>query len=191
MQTVVVPWLPESSPERKAACRRVTDSLIADGFGPLLANASPWSPGAARNRGAELAYGPVLIFNDADTLVPGEQIREAAMLALEAPGLVYGYRLYMRKGEPVSNGFELFDPPSAGCIAIRRDCYEQLGGFAEWEGWGYEDCDFAKRAAALWPIRRVEGVATHLWHGDRNADDSPADSDPELVAANLGRWLTV
>lgn len=191
MQTVVMPWRPESSPERKTACRRVTDELIADGFGPLLANANPWSPGAARNRGAELAYGPVLIFNDADTIVPGGQIREAAMLALEAPGLVYAYRLYLRETQDGRPTAELFDPPSMGCVAIQRVCYDQLGGFAEWEGWGYEDCDFAKRAAALWPIHRVEGVATHLWHGDRNADDSPADSDPELVALNLSRWLTV
>jgi GT2 family glycosyltransferase len=169
--------------------------LADGGFSPVVVSTPPpWSPGKARNRGAWLALGEVLVFNDADTIVPHEQIREAARLAAEQPGLVYGYSLYLslaEGAEPVSGKVEreIVNSPSMGCAAISRECFERLGGFDEsYQGWGYEDVDFAVRAAELWPLRRVEGPAYHLWHGGRRLDDAPDDSDPFEVAANYQLW---
>jgi len=131
----------------------------------------------------------ILVFNDADTVVPHEQIRKAVTLAREAPGLVYAYDLYLRLDRDGRIERELYSPPSMGCAAISRECFEQVGGFDEsYSGWGYEDVDFARRCQELWPIRRVTGEARHLWHGGRRNDDSPEDSDPEQVEANRARF---
>jgi len=53
-----------------------------------------------------------------------------------------------------------------------------------YEGWGYEDIDFARRCAALWPLRRVSGRSTSLARR-RRSDDSPLDSDTAQVRANF------
>jgi GT2 family glycosyltransferase len=158
-----------------------------------------WSPGAARNAGvaARRDYDPrgdfdPIVFNDADSICPLEQIQEAVRLAEEAPGLVFAYDLYVRKTKEGRDGQTFMNSPSMACVAISRQCFEQVGGFDEtYVGWGYEDLDFAQRCNALWPLRRVSGPVYHLWHGERNADDSPSDSVPEQVAANLERWTSV
>lgn len=188
MSTVIIPFRSDDGP-RERACTKVRLHLTEAGLRWILFPAEPWSPGAARNLGAELTSDDVLVFNDADTIVPAGQIREAVQAAGDEPGLVYAYTLYVRRdrsGRPVR---EIFGSPSLGCAAISRESFEQVGGFDEsYIGWGYEDCDFARRCSERWPLRRVEGVAWHLWHGDRRGDDAPEDSDPDDVRANLERW---
>jgi GT2 family glycosyltransferase len=148
----------------------------------------------ARNLGAEItAHEPdpatVLVFNDADSIIPHRQILEAVHQASVAPGLVYAYDLYLRLDEAGRVEQELFAPPSMGCAAISRDSFWEAGGFDQrFVGWGYEDVEFAQRCASRWPVRRVSGVLEHLWHGARNSDDSPADADPELVERNRLLW---
>lgn len=192
-QSVIVPWpvqdFPASESPRGRAMLKVFDHLNAGGFYPTLAGKRPWSPGAARNEGARITSGDVIVFNDADTLVPPDSIRAAVELAQTVPGLVYGYTLYVRLDREGKVERELWAPPSMGSAAISRVCFEEVGGFDEaYEGWGYEDCDFAERCARLWKTRRVDGPAEHLWHGDRREDDSPEDSDPAQVDENLRRW---
>jgi len=167
----------------------------------------PWSPGRARNFGAAHVRYPVIVFNDADTICPAAQIREAVQLAGEAPGLVFAYDLYVRLNEwatqhVIDEGREpdfakdllgrrriINNSGSMGCVAISRESFAKVGGFDEaYEGWGYEDIDFARRCAALWPLRRVSGPVYHLWHGGRRSDDSPLDSDTAQVRANFLRW---
>lgn len=178
-----------------------------DGFGlprrvPLGMFASP---GKARNVAAAHSWeADVIVFNDADTVCPPDQIREAVRLATEQPGLVFAYDLYVRLSETATSVYVddlSLDPMemsidatftssgSMGCVAISRECFDQVGGFDEsYQGWGYEDLDFAHRCAALWPNRRVSGPVYHLWHGDRRPDDSPSDSDPAQVEANADRF---
>lgn len=147
------------------------------------------SPSTARNHGAAVTTENILVFNDGDSLCPHEQIREAVRLATETPGLVFAYDLYVRRTKEGRIGQTIYNSGSMACVAISRACFEQVGGFDEsYVGWGYEDLDFARRCNALWPNRRVTGPVYHLWHGDRNADDSPEDSDPAQVAANEERW---
>ncbi len=155
------------------------------------------SPGAARNLSARMTGSEVLVFNDADSIVSGNQIREASRLASIAPGLVFAYDLYVRASRRASVQYAA-DPDfplgaervihssgSMGCVAIQRECFDALGGFDEaYVGWGYEDLDFARRAGARWPLRRVTGPLFHLWHGERREDDSPVDSDAAQAVAN-------
>lgn len=187
---VVIPWRTDSSPERRLCLDRVERHLLADGAVVHLATPpGPWSPGAARNHGVLSVSSEVVIFNDADTIVPHEQIRRAEILALATPGLVWTYELYLRRDHNERVMRELWNPPSMNA-AIRVDCFRELGGFSEWPGWGYEDLDFARRASERWPLRRVAGVATHLDHGLRRADDSPFDADEEQARENRERWLS-
>jgi len=157
----------------------------------------------ARNLGAAVAPWSVLVFNDADTLCPPEQIREAVRLAAEAPGRVAAFDIYQRLTKAATKGLtswrdaaeatvetELFSPPSNGCMAISRASFEEVGGYDEsFVGWGYEDCEFNHRCSLLFgEPRRVPGEAYHLWHGDRRQDDSPLSVPPSVVARNLALY---
>lgn len=148
-----------------------------------------WSPGAARNIGIAKTDSDLIVFNDADSICPPAQIEDAIQLAIESPGLVFAYDLYVRKTKEGRDGRIIHSSGSMACVAISRACFEEVGGFDEsYVGWGYEDLDFAQRCNALWPNRRVPGPVYHLWHGDRRDDDSPLDSDPVQVKANEARW---
>lgn len=129
----------------------------------------------ARNWGAQLHdLGDVLVFNDGDSLVTPNQLNDATRLAEEAPGLVFAFTVYSRLANvPITHWSEAFTAPvewqmfnsfSSGCVAIRRECFEEVGGYDETWQYGFEDYDFAQRCAKLWPIRRVEGELYHLWH---------------------------
>jgi N-terminal domain of galactosyltransferase len=192
MTTVVIPFYRHSSVQRAAVLARVTDHLHDGGletrlFGVLPGE--PWSPGAARNNGFDHVDDDPVVFNDADTIVPANQIRAAVLLAQATGSLVYAYDLYLRRTRLGAIERELFMPPSVGCVAISRASFQDVGGFDElYQGWGYEDVDFAQRCAGRVGVRRITGTAEHLWHGDRRRDDSPEDSDAELVALNLQRF---
>lgn len=134
------------------------------------------TPGAARNEGARLGRPAVYVFNDADTMVPLEQIESAVARALTAPGLVFAFTQYGRLGREDTEGVahhshvwtltpeEEFDsPPSHGCVAISRECFAEAGRYDE-RIEVFEDIALTARCEALWPGRRVEGRALHLWH---------------------------
>lgn len=190
MTFVVVPYRYGSTGPRLHNMLRVVEHLKGTGLRKHVAGAEPWSPGAARNNGARMEpQAEVYVFNDADTVCPHEQIATAVKLAREAPGLVYAYDLYVRKTEDGRDGETIFNAPSMGCVAISGPCFRELGGFDDsYVGWGYEDLEFANRAAQRWPLRRVPGPVWHLWHGERRDDDAPEDSDPLEVLRNLERW---
>jgi hypothetical protein len=190
---VVVPWIDNGNTQRRAAQQRVTQHLRDGGY--VVYVGSPFdedaSPGAARNEGADYAIDEgcdLLVFNDADSIVSYRQLDALVDTATAAPGLVFGYSLYKRLDREMRCYQEIWAAPSMGCVAIQASCFDEVGGFdTGFQGWGYEDVEFANRCAALWPLRRVDGPLYHLWHGERRDDDSPTDSDPGLTAANLQR----
>lgn len=213
-QAVLIPWRFGSGDDapRTRNLVAVNDHLKASTFLPLIGPADYHSPGSARNKLVAVysKSDDVLVFNDADTICPPSQMFHAIELAEEAPGLVFAYSLYCRLTEHVTeevlkvdhlivnddwmrlplDGLPILNSGSMGCVAIRRACFEEVGGFDEsYVGWGYEDLDFATRCNALWPNRRVTGPVFHLWHGDRRADDSPQDADVDQVTLNHQRWL--
>lgn len=204
--SIVIPWdVRFSGKPRLNAFDATLNHLDAAGFDFRLSPPlGEWSRAAARNAGALNVHASrtVVVFNDADTVVPPEHIRTAAWQASQSPGLVYAYDLYLRltresseammRGEqphwPVPER-EILNAPSMGCAAISLECFREVGGFGEqYVGWGYEDVDFANRCAERWPLRRVPGPAFHLWHGERNPEtDAPDDSDPMQVHQNAQR----
>ena len=103
-------------------------------------------PGAARNYGARYASGEVLLFVDADVVVAPGTIKRVACLFAEHPdvaavfgsydarptarGLVSQYRNLLhhfthQHGQPEASTFW------AGCGAIRRSVFNDVGGFDE------------------------------------------------------------
>ena len=54
---------------------------------------------------------------------------------------------------------------TGGCLLVRRDCFDRLGGFDESFFLYYEDVDFCRRAAAAgWGVRYDPGLeVTHHW----------------------------
>lgn len=137
---------------------------LRDAFGDNVFVEEGESQAQARNQ-IKWSRDFVLYFNDADSLVPHDQIREACELAGAEPGLVFAYTDYIRldpEGVPCEH---IAGSGSSGAVAISRQCFEEVGGYDErFTGWGYEDLDFARRCAARWPIRRVPGELRHLWH---------------------------
>ncbi len=141
----------------------------------------------------------VLVLNDGDSLVAPHQLAQAVRLATLEPGLVFAYSRYRRidqaTSEQVRTAVDLFGLPdeaveweklqsgSHGCVAIRRDCWQRVGGLDPAFGMaGYEDLAFNTVCEAFWPSRRVAGDLYHLWH------PRGWDADPEREAANLARY---
>lgn len=183
---IVIPFDPNSSAQRWKARWKVDEHLGAVALRKFHSRGRlPFSPGSARNLGAATqGYDPI-VFVDADTVCPAEQLYEAVRLAAEAPGLVFAYTMYVRLDRNGRSEQTIPNSGSMGAVAISRDAFYELDGFDDrFIGWGYEDLDFAFRAENRFGIRRVDGPCFHVWHGDRRSDDSPVDSDPNQVELN-------
>jgi len=212
---VCVPWFDTSDEHRTAAFECVLAYWQAHEW-PVVVSSYATERAHARNEAAHaaLALGhDVLVFSDADTLVPYRQAEAAVALAAGSDGLVYCYDLYCRltreaTAELVAHPAEewpllferqYYSPPSIGCVAMSARTYLDTGGLDEsYRGWGYEDLAFADACSRLGPLRRVPGPAFHLWHGERPFDpfedgtvmvDAPADADPGQARSNRARWL--
>lgn len=200
----------EGDVSRVRPFRFVLDMFAAVGWPPTLGSVPegvPFNVGHAKNAGVRalppepndgLNLPDVLILADADCLAPLAQIREAAWLAKQAPGIVSvanEIRILDRDSTDslgswedalVSEGGELRPADATPqLLAIRRDSFDALGGYDEsYTGYGFEDYDFRDRAEERWPTRQVAGLIVHLYH------DPDPDKDPgsPVLAANEARW---
>lgn len=181
-----------AGPNRSEPFRRVMEHLDRCPFPVrvcLKAGDGPWCLAPIVNPAVEASSARVIVLNAPDTLCPIPQMIEAVRLAEEAPGLVYAFTDYVRLDQNDERGMTLHNPSGHVCIAIRRENWLAVGGYDEaYVDWGPDDLDFNRRIEKLWPTRRVAGEVLHLWHGDRNPDDSPVEADAELVAANWKRF---
>ena len=158
----------------------------------------PFSRARAINGAVRTLDCDMLVFNDGDSLVEPANISRMVRDA-EAPGLVFGYTRYRRLNQAATENLKSFvlafvqpdhffewqmlNSGSNGCAAIRRDCFNEVGGLDEnFQGWGYEDLAFDVICEAHWPSRRIAGDLIHLWH------PTAEDTHPELTKQNEIRY---
>lgn len=144
----------------------------------------PRGPGYARNRGAEVARGEVLVFIDADVCVHPDTLRRFAELFRAHPDVAGAFGAY--DAEPEIPGFlsqyrNLYhryvhlqgagDAETfwAGCGAIRRDAFLQVGGYD----------------AARYPRPQIEDIDLGYRLGDAG---HRLVLDPAIQAKHLKRW---
>jgi GT2 family glycosyltransferase len=142
--------------------------------------------GQARNKGAHIARGEILIFLDDDMVVDSKFIREHIRQQRSCRAVVAGfrnrvtakayfggdYRTACRRdpkltylGEGVGQAWPGWLWFSSSHFSISRDAFCEVGGFAEdFVGWGFEDTDFAYRAWRRGYLFRymTESVPTHI-----------------------------
>lgn len=158
----------------------------------------PFATGRAINAALWDATAPVVVYQDADSIVPFGQLIQAVRSAEHSGGLVKAFNVYHRlnaaytstvkswlfvEGDPYAEeAIEWTQSPvcAMGVSAIRRDVFLELGGFdPRFNGWGYDDIALEILANATCGIRRVSGPLYHLHHERR-----PSEQDDELQTAN-------
>ncbi len=112
---------------------------IARSFGAAIVPVNLRKISAVRNAGARAAHGDVLIFVDADTLLPAATLK-AALAALRQGAVGGGARLEMDQEAPlwgrtlagfIAGTMRQFNL-ACGCFTFaRRDAFEAVGGYDE------------------------------------------------------------
>ncbi|HVJ75794.1 MAG TPA: galactosyltransferase-related protein [Casimicrobiaceae bacterium] len=168
---------------------RLLPPLAHDGARVVFAyNGGPFNKAWGLNVGARASAGGVLLFGDADVIVPGG-LGAAAALCADRGQLVKPYLELVDLGPDESARVRELGPAAApgrdpagprnrdgigerlvlcgGWFAIRRDAFAALGGFDErFVGWGGEDDAMTiKVERARLATYELDGEpALHLWH---------------------------
>lgn len=183
---VVVPWRYKGDPWRLANFTTVRYHL--DGFAPVvvasdgLAGDTPFNRSRAYNLGAaQLPEADVIVFHEADMLIPRAQLVIAVNAALVKPGMVVPFDTYdylspedtskVRAGaDPqfCTPEFVMADGRSNGAVnVVSRSTLEAVGGWDEnFSGWGFDDRAMARafEITSSSPTRYIQGHGVHLWH---------------------------
>lgn len=131
---------------------------VAGGLGAMIVREPVRNIARARNAGAALALHDVLIFLDADTLVPPELLTKIAR-AMRDPRCGGGCVdvLHLPRGPVLRAYFKFWrvigfalGTAQGACQFCRKDLYETLGGYDE-EWYMGEDIDF------YWRLKRLAG----------------------------------
>lgn len=162
---------------------------------------------AAYNRGWRLAdrYGAdVVVYTEADMLIPHEQIQAAVDAAHDAPGLVVPFTTYcyledsttalVRGGihpSAVEPGSTMDDGASMGAVnVVSLASLDAVGGWDEgFEGNWYDDNAMERAFAVCCGTRRhIAGPAWHLFHLPGWTGNHLTDADRAATEANRRRW---
>lgn len=131
---------------------------LGSGAGILvLRHAEPRGPAAARNAGAALAHGELLLFEDDDCRGTPGRVEKLVEALASRPDAAYAFchsRRVTSAGETVRKGTE--GPWSIGTPAalIRADAFREVGGFDEALP-RLQDFDLWTRLLARWPAVEV------------------------------------
>lgn len=207
----VIPWRSSGDPDRRANLDAVVAHLTgwAQGRPVVLSSdgreaGQPFNRSAAYNAGMALALAEVYVFNEADMLVPYEQLDAAVRVAAASPGLVIPFDAYhylsredstqvLAGAHPMS-----FDPlwtmKSIGPVnVVSAESMRMVGQWDETlSGHGYDDncMERAFRIACNSPTHHIAGPAWHLYHDMAYAPwergtpaSNPANFSPEEVRA--------
>lgn len=160
---ILVPWRP-STPERVTIWKHVRTELSKTGL-PIFATDSPgeWSRSVALNRAAKRNWD-VAYVTDADKAVESPaQILHALATAYytgrytKAADILYYLDEHGDIGEEVKTWEDQF--------AIRRDRWDELGGFDErFVGYGYQGIAFVAAASTLFGKASISGPGYHYEH---------------------------
>lgn len=202
----VIPFRDADGSRRGASARVEThlrEALVGLDARVVLADdgGATFSRGGSIMRGVEMLTPldvDVFVVCDADLIVPGDQLRHAIALALEADGLVVAFSRYLYCTQdqsveltrvpyppiPLLPAHEwTFDGSVGGAGTFSRHTLEVTGGYPSiFRGWGMEDVAFEILTRTLAaPTRRVSGNAFHLWH--------PVDKTNDPLSAGYRRNL--
>ena len=181
---MIFPWRPGDR-DRESAFDYVRDWVASLGLPWTKADADPldvFNRAASKNRGArQSAWADVLIFHDADMVIPRHVYPELVDTATSTGRLVVGFFEYRTLEKATSRMVyagqidDPFDAPAftshagfstGGVVAITREGFDTVGGYDErFRGWGCED--FALYIAALTVLgqpERLENSAVHFFH---------------------------
>jgi Glycosyltransferase like family 2 len=150
----------------------------------------PFSRARAVNRAVDSLGDDVdtIVINDADALVPSEQLSEAIEDAQTLAGFVQPFTIYRKLSQEDTEDLQRWQKALAyphyryefeqevtfnqSVCVVSYAHWMETGGYDErYVGWGYEDLDLEKRM--LVPLRRIEGPLVHLWHPP--AEPNPAN----------------
>ncbi|MGP3708501.1 glycosyltransferase family 2 protein [Gordonia paraffinivorans] len=185
--TVIIPHRDRGQDWRRPAnLYSAVQWWAAHGIEPIVVSdgrtgTAQFNRSAAYNRGIRAADTNILVFSEADLLVPIDQIHEGVRLAAEKPGLVVPFSRFMAMTEADTNlvrGRRLHpanaeahqvrgDRQSIGAVNIvTRESVAMIGRFDEqFEGHGYDD-DATELAFRICcgPTRFVDGPGWHQHH---------------------------
>ena len=190
MTVLVVPWRDRGDPARKRNLQVVCDHLYRADLGPVFMSSdgrngdAPFNRSAAYNRAVAAHPGErVFVFNEADLLVPAEQLRAAVLMAGHRRGLVVPFEEYRYLSEPVTAAvwrgaagdpftlppLRVMPPRRAvgACNVVSALSLDAVGCWDEaFEGWGWDDRAMAHgfTVATGCGTRFVPGPAVHLYH---------------------------
>lgn len=167
-----------------AALSRRVRAAVARTEAPAMFVRAPQNLGRAkaRNRMAEQARADYLLFLDADMTPDGPGFVETylGLIAGEAPAVAFGgfslaqapadaaFALHrtmalasdctpaeQRRREPEKHVF-------TSNLLVRREVFAAEPFDESFQGWGWEDVEWAMRAGRRWPITHIDNTATHL-----------------------------
>jgi GT2 family glycosyltransferase len=194
---IIIPWRNSGDWWRAEAFRYVSRYMQA--WGPIYADdgSQPFSRSGSKNLGAQSTNAECIMFLDADTVIPHEQIKQAFDLAKEGY-LVYPFTEYHsvspKNTKSIFRGDIAYPTPlhsqwaigwaTGGAMAIPKDLFYEIGAYDEgFIDWGMEDAALLvmARKAGI-EVKKIEGNCYHLWH--------PREEENENILNNVKKYRT-